>query len=38
MKVIIKNSGSAHYWYADKIGFVFDVKWTVRDKKFMFLY
>jgi hypothetical protein len=25
MKVIIKNSGSAHYWYADKIGYVFEV-------------
>lgn len=37
MKVIIKKSGSAHYWYADKIGFVFDVKWTIIDKKFMFV-
>jgi len=25
MKVIIKNSGSDHYWYADKIGHVFEV-------------
>lgn len=26
MKVIIKKSGSDHYWYADKIGHVFEVE------------
>ena len=28
MKVIIKKSGSDHYWYADKIGHVFEVYFT----------
>jgi len=30
MKVIIKNSGSAHYWYADKIGHVFNVEGSMK--------
>lgn len=36
MKVIINKSSSDHYWYADKVGFVFDVKWAIIDKKFKF--
>lgn len=37
MKVIIKKSSSPHYWYADNVGFVFDVKLTLLDQKFMFV-
>jgi hypothetical protein len=32
MKVIIKKSGSAHYWYADKIGHVFEVIGKVKHQ------
>lgn len=38
MKVIIKNSGSAHYWYADKIGHVFDVYLTTFNGEFKYIF
>lgn len=37
MKVIIKKSGSAHYWYADKIGHVFEVNLTKFNGEFKYV-